>query len=366
MDKAKELTAWLQLIRLPNVGPATLLPLLQQGLSAIEICQADQTTWRSWELKEEWRLNLPSPSSAAIEQDLLWLSQADHHLITWSDRRYPDLLRTIDYPPLGLWVNGNPDLLNPPQIAIVGSRNPTAQGRETAYEFARQLAQAGLTITSGLALGIDAASHQASYDQLGKTIAVLGTGPDRIYPSAHKSLANQILAYEGALISEFPTGVKALPENFPRRNRLISGLSQGTVVIEAALRSGSLITARLAAEQGRDVFAIPGSIHNPLARGCHFLIKQGAKLVETAQDILEELEPLLACAAAETPVASPAIHLNLDENCQLLIKNLDFTPTPIDILIARTGFTAEVVSSMLLVLELQGLVESSANGYNKR
>lgn len=247
---------------------------------------------------------------------------------------------------------------------MVGSRNPSMSGSETAREFAYHLAASGLSITSGLAIGIDGASHAGALDANGITIAVTGTGLDRVYPASQHDLAHRI-AEHGALVSEFPPQTPVRPGNFPRRNRIISGLCLGTLVVEAARQSGSLITARLATEQGREVFAIPGSIHNPLARGCHTLIRQGAKLVETANDVLEELAPLLRDLqpGPETCNKGHAVQQHeLDQEYQLLLKCMGFDPAPIDLLIERSGLTAEVVSSMLILLELEGHVSSAPGG----
>jgi DNA processing protein len=246
---------------------------------------------------------------------------------------------------------------------MVGSRNPTRTGQETARDFASTLSKVGMVITSGLAQGIDAVSHQGALEGGGQTIAVTGTGLDRVYPASNRELAHAIVDGGGALVSEFPPGTLPQASNFPRRNRIISGLSLGTLVVEAALRSGSLITARLASEQGREVFAIPGSIHNPLARGCHQLIRQGAKLVESAGDILEELAPQLhAVLATEQAPAAEYVEL-LDQASQSLLACIGDEATPVDRLVERSGLTAESVSSMLLILELQGFVESAAGGY---
>jgi DNA processing protein len=261
-----------------------------------------------------------------------------------------------------LYVHGNVAALHTPQLAIVGSRNPSAGGQETAHAFAAHLASVGLTITSGLALGIDAASHAGALDSSGTTVAVMGTGLDRVYPARHRELAHEIVSGGGALVAEFPVGTGPRPENFPRRNRIISGLSLGTLVVEAAPRSGSLTTARHAVEQGREVFAIPGSIHNPLARGCHALIRQGAKLVETAADVLEELGVFIEHApqtSSPLPAASPDTPSS--EQSQLL-DYMGFDIITIDQLVARSGLTAAAVSSMLLILELDGRVVSQAGG----
>jgi DNA processing protein len=277
------------------------------------------------------------------------------------------LLQIPDTPPV-LYIHGNVDILSGLQISMVGSRNPTVSGRRTASEFASCLAFAGLTITSGLALGIDAASHCGALDAGKPTIAVMGTGLDRVYPASHRDLAHRIAEY-GALVSEFPIGTAPRPENFPRRNRIISGLSLGTLVVEAAMRSGSLISARYAADQGREVFAIPGSIHNPLSRGCHALIRQGAKLVETAQDILDELGSL-AAATTETTRSCDAVTAaqspELGDDYMQLLELMGYNHTSVDMLVETSGLTPAVVSSMLLQLELKGFIASCPGGlYNR-
>ncbi len=255
-------------------------------------------------------------------------------------------------------MRGNPELLSFPQIAIVGSRNPSTSGIETAMAFAKNLSQHGFVITSGLALGIDAASHQGALNAKGYTIAVAGTGLDRVYPARHIDLATEIVN-TGAMVSEFPPGTLAKANHFPRRNRIISGLSQGLLVVEAAKESGSLITARMAMEQNREVFAIPGSIHNPLARGCNALIREGAKLVETTQDILEEFHHYIQKDTNNTPSTLQTI---LDLEQQTLLNRIMFSPTSIDTLVEESGTSVEIISSMLLILELSGYVEANAGG----
>ena len=278
---------------------------------------------------------------------------------------YPPQLACIPDPPELLYFRGDPRVLSAPAIAIVGSRQPTPAGRATAFDFARQLASQGLVVTSGLAAGIDAAAHRGALAAGGATVAVCGTGLDRTYPEAHAALAAEI-ADRGAVVSEFPPGTLPLPHHFPRRNRLISGLSLGVLVVEARHRSGSLITARLAAEQGREVFALPGSIHNPLARGCHRLIRDGARLVETVQEVVAGLQADLF-AALPWPVVQPreteALSAGpLDRESKILLNACGFEPVDVDILVQRTGFTAASVASMLVMLELRGEVESSAGG----
>lgn len=287
-----------------------------------------------------------------------WLADARNRIIAFDDPHYPPLLRTLADPPLALYCCGATDLLATPQLAIVGSRNPTPGGLDNARAFAQDLATAGLTITSGLALGIDGAAHEGALAAKGRTIAVFGTGIDRVYPPRHRPLAHAIVNGGGLLLSEFALGSPPKREHFPRRNRLISGLSLGVLVVEAAVQSGSLITARLAGEQGREVFAIPGSIHSPLARGCHALIRQGAKLVETANDVLEELR--LQPVALAKPRTSRAIELDPREaEC---LQHMGFDPIDVDTLVERSGLTTDVVSSMLTAMELRGLITAYPGG----
>jgi DNA processing protein len=306
------------------------------------------------------------PDARGLAADERWLAGADRSLVTWGSAGYPPLLAAIPDAPLVLFVEGAVPALSLPQLAVVGSRNPTPLGRDTAAQFSRHLAQAGLAVTSGLALGIDAAAHRAAVVASGSTIAVLGCGLDLIYPRQNAALAQDIVASGGALASDLPTGAQPLKQHFPRRNRIISGLAVGTLVVEAARHSGSLITARLAAEQGREVFAIPGSIHNPMTRGCHRLIRQGAKLVETADDIFSELGSLLGgmrpALRAETADIQAVSGPGLDKDYEILLDALGFAPASIDTLVARTGFAADSVASMLLILELAGRVAQQHGG----
>ncbi len=357
----------LALLRAPGVGSATFHHLLERFGSARVLFKCRAAERGGLGLSAATQAFLNQPDWDAVEKDLAWLAGPEHHALTLSDARYPPLLREIGGAPPLLFVHGDAQLLAHAQLAIVGSRNPTPQGAQTAAEFAQHLAGCGLVITSGLALGIDAAAHRGALAAGGYTVAVVGTGLDRVYPARHQALAHEIAGH-GALVSEFPIGTPALPDNFPRRNRIISGLSLGALVVEAAARSGSLITARLAAEQGREVFAIPGSIHNPLARGCHKLIRDGAKLVETAQDILEELGGRFAgLISMENQAAVPlAGDMALGAEALKILECLSFDPASTDILIERSGLTAETVSSMLLVLELQGYVMPVAGGLYSR
>lgn len=357
-----DLRFWLALQYAPGVGPVAT----SQLLSRFESPQALFEEFRGDSaIKGALHDYLAEPDWQAVERDLEWAAAEGCEIITLADHRYPERLRRIADPPPLLFTNGNSKLLSDMQLAMVGSRNPTHAGKETAREFARHLVGVGLTITSGLALGIDEASHRGALDVEGATIAVLGTGPDRIYPARHKGLAHEIVDNGGLLVSEFSPGTPPVASNFPRRNRIISGLSLGTLIVEAALRSGSLITARLAAEQGREVFAIPGSIHHPLARGCHKLIREGAKLVESANDILEELAPQLhSYLEAESSNGDDvSTTLEVDEEYRHLLGCMGHGPTAIDTLVERSGLTPEVVSSMLLMLELKGYVTSVAGGY---
>ena len=292
-----------------------------------------------------------------------WLQQDNHHLLRLGDDAYPELLAGIDGPPARLYVVGDPELLHLPALAIVGSRNPTSGGARNAFEFARHLGATGFCIVSGLAQGIDAAAHRGALAARAPTVAFLGHGIDRVYPACNRDLAHEI-ARHGALVSEFPLGMAPNRALFPQRNRLISGSSLGTLVVEAARRSGSLITARLAAEQGREVFAIPGSIHNPLSRGCHQLIRQGAKLVEGAEDIVSELAPLVGHLLEEMETRAPiaAAAADADEEYVKLLAALGHDPVEIDELAARSGLTIEQVSSMLLILELEGKIEKLSGG----
>jgi DNA processing protein len=295
-----------------------------------------------------------------------WLEGENHHLIRLGDDAYPELLATIAGPPAQLYVNGNPEILHLPALAIVGSRNPTTGGAQNAFEFARHLGETGFCIVSGLAQGIDAAAHRGALAAGAPTVAFLGHGIDRVYPAVNRELARDI-ARRGALVSEFPLGTAPNRTLFPQRNRLISGLSLGTLVVEAARRSGSLITARLAAEQGREVFAIPGSIHNPLSRGCHQLIRQGAKLVEAADDIVTELATLaghLLQTMDEPPSHDPlpANSIDADEEYVKLVEAIGHDPVSTDELVERSGLTIDQVSSMLLILELEGKIEKLSGG----
>jgi len=367
--------AWLALILAPGLGPQRLKALQDRLDSLAEWPELSTEELRDCGLNKAHLEAIQNPDADALKRVQEWLSTAGHLLVTRDDDFYPPLLRQISDPPLALFVAGQPELLVHPQLAIVGSRNATPGGLNHARDFAGTIARSGFTITSGLAAGIDSAAHEGCLDTQGQTIAVTGTGPDQIYPARNKALAQRIIDH-GAMVTPFPPGTPPRPGNFPARNRIISGMSLGTLVVEAGLRSGSLITARLASEQGRDVFAIPGSVHNPQARGCHRLIRDGARLVETADEIIEELAPLAGQLAGQIQsLISLVPQSNEEKNSQGKVDNSDtspqinddpeyakllaaigFDPTPVDTIIQRSELTTAAVSSMLLILELDGRV----------
>ncbi|VAW75677.1 Rossmann fold nucleotide-binding protein Smf possibly involved in DNA uptake [hydrothermal vent metagenome] len=359
---------WLALARVPGIGSSRITQVLETFGTPEAAFAASPEQLRQAGVPADSIDAFRHPDQQTLENDLLWSEAPDNHIICLTDPRYPQLLKEIPDPPPLLFVHGDPDYLSQPQLAIVGSRNPTPAGITMAQEFAAYLSSFGLTISSGMATGIDAAAHEGALGEQGGTLAVTGTGLDRVYPSCHHDLAHRI-ADNGALVSEFPPGTPPIASNFPRRNRIISGLSVGTLVVEAALRSGSLITARLARDQGREIFAIPGSIHNPLARGCHALIREGAKLVETGQHVLEELAPLVSAArmsdqtsAKQVAGGAPDKTTELAEDYRKLLDNMGYEPVSVDELVPRSGLTAEQLSSMLLVLELDGHLHSGAGG----
>lgn len=306
---------------------------------------------------------MTSPAEKLDDRTLEWLQGDRHFIVRHGDDDYPELLARIKDPPRLLYIVGEPSALHLPALAIVGSRNPTSGGARNAFEFARYLAASGFCIVSGLATGIDAAAHRGALDAKAPTVAFLGHGIDIIYPAQNRGLAEKI-AERGALVSEYPLGMQPKKPFFPQRNRLISGLSLGTLVVEAARQSGSLITARLAAEQGREVFAMPGSIHNPLARGCHQLLRDGAKLVESGDDIVSELAPLAGhiLQTSLESTASPERAETRDPEYVKLREHLGHDPVSIDELAKRSGLTIGEVSSMLLILELDGIVEKLSGG----
>lgn len=362
-----DLRYWLALLQAPGIGTTRFLRILEQAPDLPTLFGPRGARLTEPKLPTAVRAYLQSPDWYAVDKILAWADGRERHILSLTDPRYPALLKEIPDPPPVLYVRGDPDLLNQTQLAMVGSRNPSAGGRQIAHDFAQSLSNNGFTITSGLALGIDGACHQGALDVGGYTIAVAGTGLDRIYPARHRELAHNILE-RGAIVSEFAPGTPPIASNFPRRNRIISGLSVGIVVVEAALKSGSLITARLAAEQGREVFAIPGSIYNPLSQGSHYLIQQGAKLTGQISDILDELLHLTTASPAHaSPNATdnPGFEKVPAPDYPPLLENMGFEPTSIDTLVERSGLTPETVSSMLLTLELQGIVTSSSGLFSR-
>lgn len=363
---------YLALNHLHGIGATTLAKLQGFFSSLFDAFNASEADLCQAGLSPNHAKAIKQIDFTRINKELDWAHQKNHHLLTLEDDDYPQLLKNIYSPPIVIFAQGNIELLDRPQIAMVGARHPSRMGKEIAYSFAAELASYNLTITSGLALGIDGASHAGALST-GTTLAVLGAGIDKIYPLSHASLAEKIKA-EGLLLSEFPLEAVPRPENFPRRNRIISGLSLGTLVVEAGLKSGSLITAHYAIEQGREVFAIPNSIHHPQAKGCHYLIQQGAKLVEQSRDILLELGGIYAALAEKKIILSknPADKSNslskmneLGEEYKILLNLIQDSCTHIDFILDRIDLSYEVVISMLLQLELRGFIEAVAGGYQR-
>jgi len=341
--------------------------VVSAGQAELERAGLDDTTIKA----------LRNYDAGLLEFDTQWLATSPHHLLTWDSDQYPALLRDIPSPPAALFVDGDPDTLWQPQIAVIGSRNPTAGGRDNALDFAAELSRQGLTVTSGMASGIDSIAHGAALDAGGYTVAVTGTGLDIVYPASSRDLASRI-SQHGALVSEFPPGTQVRRAHFPSRNRIISGLSLGVLVIEAGLNSGTLITARMAGNQGREVFALPGSIHNPMSKGCHRLIREGVQLVENVAQIMEELAPMAGQLAGELKkqlqqpeqgvleISGQQPQLEQDPDYRLLWSCLGFDPKPVDSIIEQSGLTAHAVSAMLLMLELRGKVEAHPGGAYSR
>ncbi|MDB5852637.1 MAG: dprA [Herminiimonas sp.] len=372
MAAGQEIADWLRLAQAVGVGPDTGRKLLTAfGMPNMIFSAGLNALLEHVPLRTASVLDAKSPDSdtlALIEKTLAWADEPGNHVITLADSDYPKSLLEIADPPLVLYAKGRVELLNKPALAIVGSRNASADGCANARRFAEALSRAGLCVVSGLALGIDAAAHEGALLGDAATIAVIGTGADIVYPARNRALAHRV-AVQGCLLSEYALGMPAVASNFPRRNRLISGLSHGVLVVEAAAQSGSLITAKMALEQGRDVFAIPGSIHSPLAKGCHQLIRQGAKLVESAQDILEEYGPLSSAALqAETRRAAYARSsaTDRDPDTMALLTALGHDPVGIDELAARSGLPVATINASLLALELDGKLEILAGALYRR
>ena len=355
MTREPGLAAWLTLCLTPGLGAGTIRRLLKVFGSPEAVLRADAAGLTRTTNAATAAALKSGTADLAVDRALQWASKSGHHVVTLADDDYPALLLEISDPPALLYAHGDLRLLSRPALAVVGSRNGTVQGLRNAEAFAKAFSNGGLTIVSGLALGIDAAAHRGGLAGRGSTIAVLGAGIDVTYPKSNASLFTEIAA-RGLLLSEYPLGTPSIGHNFPRRNRLISGLAQGCLVVEAALGSGSLITARMAAEQGREVFAIPGSIHSPLSKGCHSLIKEGAKLVDAAEDVLVELGGSIA--APVSPSGS--------EEGETLLSHMGYDPVDIDALCSRAGLTVQAIAAELLRLELDGLVSTLPGGRYQR
>jgi DNA processing protein len=369
MQRTGELLAWMALSRAPALNVAILSKAFESLGGLHGLINSSDAERRGAGIPAAAAQFLCGSTALPSAAEQAWIKEPQHCVLPFTDLRYPRALRALPVAPIALYVAGNADVLNDPQLSIVGSRNPTPAGRDIAFEFARSLAACGLGITSGLAEGIDSAAHRGALAAQGTTLAVLGSGIDIIYPKINFTLSEQIRC-QGALISEFPLGTPPRRENFPQRNRIIAALSLGTLVVEAARRSGSLITARLAGDHNRELFAVPGSIHNPLSRGCHELIRQGAKLTETAADILSELNFSAffdrSREASGGLTAPPDIEAGMDKERKILLDALGFDPADIDLLVVRTGFKPEAVSSMMLILELEGHVQAAPGGRYSR
>ncbi|MGO9935529.1 MAG: DNA-processing protein DprA [Steroidobacteraceae bacterium] len=369
MLRAEELIAWVALSRAPALDARLLSKVLERLGDAQGVVNTSDGARQCAGVPPASRAYLLSAAHNLRAAERTWLEDPRHHVVPFTDPRYPALLRELKSPPIALYVAGNVGVLNDPQLSIVGSRNPSADGRDIAFEFAESLSACGLGITSGLADGIDSAAHRGALRAQGITVAVLGSGVDVIYPRINRNLSEEIRR-QGAVISEFPLGTPPRRQNFPRRNRIIAALSLGTLVVEATRRSGSLITARLAADHNRELFAVPGSIRNPLSRGCHELIRNGAKLTENAADILSELNFSEFFARwRHAPGGLPprlGIEVGMDKDHKILLDALGFDPAELDVLVERTGFKAQAVSSMMLILELQGHVQAAPGGRYSR
>lgn len=365
--KEKELSAWLSLSLTPNISNKNIRLLLRQIGNAAPVFQNEAIQGLKekdfFMLAKHCRMHRFKPEIIKkIRQALDWQQDNQHHIITLHDKRYPALLKEIPDPPILLYVAGSLEALSLPQIAIVGSRKASPGGKAMARRLAGELVGGGYSVCSGMALGIDTESHMGALEKQGTSVAVLGSGIDQVYPRANKRLAEQLVE-KGALISEFALGAPPLPRYFPQRNRIISGLSQGVVVVEAALQSGSLLTAHHALEQGREVFAVPGSPHNVQAKGCHYLLKNGAKLVECAADIVEELGAFVGLEQQQllnkTKKTKP-----LNKSAQCLLQHVDYDVTTVETLIHQTGLSAECIGGLLIELELEGLIIPNKGGYS--
>lgn len=352
-----ELVLWVALCNIHGLGNQGIYQLLKAFGDPKSVFSASYSQLRQIVPDAIAEKINAGPDETSAEDTLIWLQNEQNHVLTLADAEYPQSLLEIADPPPILYAKGNLHWLNTAGIAVVGSRNSSPQGEKNAEDFSQALARHGYTIISGMALGVDGAAHRGALKANGATIAVVGTGLDIVYPARHRELAHQI-AERGLILSEFPLGTPSKAQNFPRRNRIISGLSLGCLVVEANVQSGSLITARLAAEQGREVFAIPGSIHSPVSKGCHQLIKQGAKLVDDIQDIVDELG--IISRENNFPESKKSLESNP------LLDSMGFEPVTIEALLERSGLTSENLSAMLLMLELESKVASLPGGRYQR
>lgn len=370
MDRTAQHEAWLNLALVPGLGPKFFSRLIQSTLDPVDVYDLEDAQLQALGVTQKsmdfLRQNPPVRPAKSVEAALLWSEIPHQHLLTPSHDNYPTLLKQIASVPPLLFVKGQLPVLKLPQVAMVGSRYPTASGSQQAYDFAQGLTDAGLVITSGLAKGIDALAHQGALDAKGKTIAVLGTGIDKIYPKSHARLADSIIE-QGAIISEFALGAPAMKGHFPRRNRIVSGMSLGVLVIEATLKSGSLITARQALEQNREIMAVPGAIHNPQKAGCHYLIRQGAKLIEQPEQVLEELQLMVegtkATTVEQNPQKIPDTSSSLQGDQLKVFKALDYDGLDMESLVNKTRLDVSTLTMVLMEMELLGLLNQEQGMY---
>ena len=357
-----DLVYWLMLLKAPHVGVRSFYKALEIFETPEQVFSASKAQLKDCGLFRKAAIDfIEKNDKSLVAPDLSWAKTKDCHILTLIDKAYPEQLKTLADPPPVLYVRGNVDCLSEPQLGIVGSRNPSVSGKKHAQDFAQSLSKQGIVVTSGMASGIDASAHIGALEADRPTIAVCGTGLDRIYPAKHKSLAHQI-ATKGALVSEFCIGTAPIAANFPRRNRIISGLSLGVLVVEASIKSGTMITAKLAADQNREVFAIPSTIDNPLSKGCHQLIKQGAKLVENIADILDELQ--LPTSYSPDQMTDAISTKDVDNTPSVLLKYLSYEAISIDEMVEKSGLSPQIITQELLLLELENrVIKIEGRGY---
>ena len=357
-----DLVYWLMLLKAPYVGVRSFYKALEIFETPEQVFSASKAQLKDCGLFRKAAIDfIEKNDKSLVAPDLSWAKTKDCHILTLIDKAYPEQLKTLADPPPVLYVRGNVDCLSEPQLGIVGSRNPSVSGKKHAQDFAQSLSKQGIVVTSGMASGIDASAHIGALEADRPTIAVCGTGLDRIYPAKHKSLAHQI-ATKGALVSEFCIGTAPIAANFPRRNRIISGLSLGVLVVEASIKSGTMITAKLAADQNREVFAIPSTIDNPLSKGCHQLIKQGAKLVENIADILDELQ--LPTSYSPDQMTDAISTKDVDNTPSVLLKYLSYEAISIDEMVEKSGLSPQIITQELLLLELENrVIKIEGRGY---